>query len=168
MINLRGETVSCSLTVVQQRRHYSSKGFQKLNNDMHRPATKYKNVDLEKLNILKENIKKSGIYMFTNLIDGKRYIGSSENLSRRFSEYLNTNYLIRDKYMYICNALLLHGYSNFSLEIIEFCKVSDLLIREKHYLCLLKPEYNIAKNPSAPMSGRKHSYETRKKNVRCP
>lgn len=135
---------------------------------MHRPATKYKNVDLEKLNILKENIKKSGIYMFTNLIDGKRYIGSSENLSRRFSEYLNTNYLIRDKYMYICNALLLHGYSNFSLEIIEFCKVSDLLIREKHYLCLLKPEYNIAKNPSAPMSGRKHSYETRKKNVRCP
>ena len=35
--------------------------------------------------------------------------------------------------MNICRALLKHGYSNFSLEIIEYCEVSDLLIKEKHY-----------------------------------
>jgi hypothetical protein len=27
--------------------------------------------------------------MFKNLINGKRYVGSSSNLSRRFTEYLN-------------------------------------------------------------------------------
>jgi group I intron endonuclease len=172
MINLRAKAapfhfispgVSGALVTVQQRRYYSTKGFKKINNDMHRSAAKYENVDIEKLNILKENIKKSGIYMLTNLINGKRYIGSSENLSRRFSEYLNTNYLIRANYMNICSALLLHGYSNFSLEILEFYKVSDLLIREKHSLDLLNPEYNIAKDTTAPMSGRIHSDEARKK-----
>ena len=37
--------------------------------------------------ILSENKNKSGIYMFRNSINGKRYIGSSENLNRRFSEF---------------------------------------------------------------------------------
>jgi hypothetical protein len=42
-----------ALYTVQQRRYYSTKGFKKLNNDMHRSAAKYENVDIEKLNILK-------------------------------------------------------------------------------------------------------------------
>jgi group I intron endonuclease len=123
----------------------------------------YNNVDVKKLDILKDNINKSGIYMFTNLINGKRYIGSTGNLSRRFSEYLNTNYLIRANYMAICNALLKHGYSNFSLDILDFCEVSDLLIKEKYYWDIFKPEYNLAKDPLAPMTGRKHTDESRKK-----
>jgi len=43
-------------------------------------------------------------------------------------------------------------------------EISELLIREKYYLAerkLLKPEYNIAQDPTAPMSGRKHSDETK-------
>jgi hypothetical protein len=35
--------------------------------------------------------------------------------------------------MIIWKALLKHGYSNFSLEILEYCKVSELLIREDYY-----------------------------------
>jgi len=31
--------------------------------------------------------------MFTNKINGKRYIGSSDNLRRRFIQYFNTNHL---------------------------------------------------------------------------
>jgi hypothetical protein len=38
---------------------------------------KYNNVDLEKGRILQENTQKSGIYMFKNLINGNRYIGSA-------------------------------------------------------------------------------------------
>ena len=49
--------------------------------------------DIEKLRILKDNTKKSGIYMFKSLINGKRYIASSSNLRIRFVHYLNTNYL---------------------------------------------------------------------------
>jgi group I intron endonuclease len=37
------------------------------------------------------------------------------------------------------------------------------LEREKHYWGLLNPEYNIAKDPTAPFSGRKHSPESIKK-----
>jgi hypothetical protein len=38
---------------------------------------KYKNIDIDKLCILQENTQKSGIYMFKNLINGNRYIGSA-------------------------------------------------------------------------------------------
>jgi group I intron endonuclease len=64
--------------------------------------------------------------------------------------------------MYICRALVKHGYQNFSLTILEYCEVSDLLIREKHYWDIFTPSYNIGKDPTAPMSGRNHSEETKK------
>ena len=63
--------------------------------------------------------------------------------------------------MAICCALIKHGYPNFSLTIVEYFEVSDLLIREKHYWNLLNPEYNIAQDPIAPMSGRTHSDDTK-------
>lgn len=43
----------------------------------------------------------------------------------------------------ICASLLKYGYSNFSLEILEYCSASEVILREQHYLDLLKPEYNI-------------------------
>jgi predicted GIY-YIG superfamily endonuclease len=85
------------------------------------PIIIYSNVSADKAQILSENKNKSGIYMFKNTINGKRYIGSSENLNRRLSEYFNINYLIRDNSMQICRVLKKHGYSNFSLTIIEYC-----------------------------------------------
>ena len=46
---------------------------------------------------------------------------------------------------------------NFSLTILEYCSPDKCLEREGYYWKLEKPEYNIAQDPSAPMSGRKHS-----------
>jgi group I intron endonuclease len=63
--------------------------------------------------------------------------------------------------MYICRSLLKHGYPNFSLTILEYCEPSKCLEREGYYFQLLKPEYNTAKKPGAPMSGRTHSDESR-------
>jgi hypothetical protein len=83
---------------------------------------KYNNMYIEKPRILKENRGKSGIYMFKNIINGKRYIGSSENLSRRLGEYLSTNYLSRNTCMIICRAFIKYDYSNFSLTILEYCE----------------------------------------------
>jgi len=45
----------------------------------------------------------------------------------------------------IYKALLKNGYSNFTLEILEYCDSEDLIKREQYYLELLKPEYNILK-----------------------
>jgi len=126
------------------------------------PEKIYPNSDTCKEEILSENKNKSGIYMWTNNINPKIYIGSSENLRARFQQYLNINCLIQNNCMPICRALVKHGHYNFSLEILEYCEVSDLLIREKHYISLYKPKYNIVQYPTLnPMSGRQHSEKTK-------
>jgi len=100
--------------------------------------------------------------MFQNSINGKRYIGSSDNLKRRFREYFNINYLLKDNCMQICRALLKYGYDNFSLTIIEYCEPEKCIEREKYYIDLFGSEYNTVKDPTIPpMSGRKHSEKTK-------
>jgi group I intron endonuclease len=90
-------------------------------------------------------------------------VGSSVNLGRRFSQYFNVNNLTRQNYMAICRGLLKYGYSGFYLEILEYCDSSELLTREKHYMDILKPKYNISAEPSHPFLGRNHSDETKAK-----
>jgi len=68
--------------------------------------------------------------------------------------------LLKRSKSYICSALLKHGLSNFSLEIMEYCSPSKCLEREGYYQKTLNPEYNIAKE-RASMSGRKHSDESK-------
>jgi len=68
---------------------------------------------------------------------------------------------MRCNYMPICCALLKHGSSNFALTILEYCLPDKCLIREKHYWDIFKPEYNIAQDPTAPMSGRTHSEKSK-------
>jgi group I intron endonuclease len=67
----------------------------------------------------------------------------------------------------ICSALLKHSNSNFSLDILEYCSPEKCCLRkerEKYYLDLFKEKkkYNISLDPTAPMSGRTHSEETKK------
>jgi hypothetical protein len=104
--------------------------------------------------------------MFTNLINGKRYIGSAKDIRNRMYVYYSIKSLENCNSMLICRALLKHGYSNFSLpylEILEYCEPDKCLEREYYYFKLLKPEYNTSLNPSAVFAGRKHSDESRKK-----
>lgn len=116
--------------------------------------------------ILKENRARSGVYILMNLLNAKVYIGSAQNISKRFNQYFNLNYLERNTSMPICRALLKHGYENFSFSILEYCEVKDLMDWEGYYLNILWekdiPRYNLSKNPVAPFSGRKHSPESLK------
>jgi group I intron endonuclease len=100
------------------------------------PVATYSNPDLQKDKIYSEN-RQAGIYRWTNKINGKIYIGSSQNISKRFSQYSNPNYLKRNTSMPICRALLKHGYENFDFSIIEYCEVQDLMDREEYYLNIL-------------------------------
>jgi len=71
--------------------------------------------------------------------------------------------------MYICNALLYHGYSAFSLSIIEFIDITNLskldskkliLEREQYYLDKFGPtEYNILKIAGSSL-GSKHKEDS--------
>src|SRR5439155_23124025 len=58
----------------------------------------------------------------------------------------------------IDRALLKYGFSNFSLEILEFCN-KELLKREQYYLDNLKPQYNIVETAGSTL-GYKHTPES--------
>lgn len=76
---------------------------------------------------------KFGIYMWTNKLNGKKYVGSSVDLRRRLSEYYNINRILNAKSMPIKIALFKYGYTNFTLTILEICDKDSLMSREKHF-----------------------------------
>lgn len=126
------------------------------------PAKIYVNTGVNKLAILKENKGKSGIYRWTNNINGKFYIGSSTKLNVRFLQYFNTNYLIKKTLKgnsLIYNSILKNGYSNFTLEILEYCTIDNCIDKEQYYISLLKPEYNLLTKAGSWL-GYKHTEKT--------
>lgn len=64
--------------------------------------------------------------------------------------------------MYINRALLKGGYSSFSLSILEYCSVDNLIEREQYYLDILKPDYNICTQAGSTL-GKLHSTEAKDK-----
>lgn len=121
----------------------------------------YLDADKQKLDILKENEGKSGIYLWKNK-DGKFYIGSSVNIRRRLITYYNLEHLAKYPKRYINNALLKYGYSAFSLYILEYCNEEDLIKREQYYFELLEPNYNICTVAGSTL-GRLHRAESKGK-----
>jgi group I intron endonuclease len=127
------------------------------NNNLN-PEVIYINADINKEEIIKENKNKSGVYRWTNLNTGFMYVGSSVNLAKRLSYYYNFSSLTK-KNMIIYKAILKYGYSNFKLDILEYCVPEECIKREQYYLDLLKPEYNILKTAGSTL-GYKHTEET--------
>lgn len=125
------------------------------------PVKIYGNADLQKQDILKDQKGKSGIYRWTNILNGKSYVGSSNNLIRRLYVYYNAKYLIKYN-LVIYKALLKYGYANFSFEILEFCPIEHLIDREQYYLDLLQPEYNTSFTAGSPL-GYRHTNEALEK-----
>lgn len=105
----------------------------------------YHNADSQKKQIYLNNRGKSGIYMWVNTVNNKRYVGSSSDLQRRISSYYSVAYLTKYNSTVINRALLKYGYSAFSLYILEYCNKEDLISREQYFIDIYKPEYNILK-----------------------
>lgn len=107
-----------------------------------------------------------GIYMITNKVNKKFYIGMSRNLYMRFYNYLNINRLKLDGSSRINKALVKYGFQNFSITILELPKISgpkDMYLnndsaiynlgplsktnflrdRENFFIKVFKPPYNI-------------------------
>jgi group I intron endonuclease len=88
------------------------------------------------------NIKiDSGIYKITNIINGKMYVGSTNNLANRkdnhFSELKRNVHPNR----FLQRAVNKYGMENFKFEIIEHCLLKELNIKEG-YWCSLLNTYN--------------------------
>jgi hypothetical protein len=111
-----------------------------------KPAVIYTNSDTMRLQILKDNKFKSGIYRWVNQETGESYIGSATNLYQRFYFYysqLNIEEVLNRSKSHILKAILKYGYSKFSIEILEYCSPEICIEREQYYIDLLNPEYNI-------------------------
>src|ERR1700712_1256897 len=124
---------------------------------------KYEYIIRDKHIIYKENKNKIGIYRFLNNINGKSYVGSSANLGTRLNIYFSKkgmSSVLKTKKSIIYDALLKHGCDNFTLEILEYCKIDILIEREQYYINHFKSEYNILKAANSRL-GLKHSSETR-------
>lgn len=121
----------------------------KNNNSTNRiPTVIYINSYKYKSLIYRENVGKSGIYCWKNTVNGKLYIGSAKDLTKRLRHYFSPKYLnkelLRSKSK-IYRALLKYNYNKFDIEILEYCQSNLLTVREQYYFDLLKPEYNILK-----------------------
>ena len=115
----------------------------------------YDDADKNKLYIFADNRNKIGIYRWINKINGNTCIGSSVNISVRMYTYYSLQSSAKSNRP-IDRALLKHGFSNFSLEILEYTDINSVLIREQYYMDLCKPQYNILDKAGSTL-GYKHS-----------
>ena len=77
-------------------------------------------------------------------------------------QYFSSHELLKHTNIKIYNALLKHGYSNFSLTILEYCEPENCLEREQYYIDLFRPEYNILQVAGSSL-GYKHTKTSRAK-----
>lgn len=86
---------------------------------------------------------KTGIYCWYNNSNGNFYIGSAKNLRNRINDYFQPSYYKDKKNLIIIRAILKYGLGNFTLIILEYTSIENILNREQYWLDLLNPEYNI-------------------------
>lgn len=120
-------------------------------------TTQYKNMygDLPEEN-------NTGIYEIRNITNGRIYIGSAVNISKRWREHLRQLETNRHHSKFMGRCWNKHGKDAFVFRVLENCCKEDLISKEQYYIDKLKPEYNTAQIAGSQL-GYKHSKETRKK-----
>lgn len=109
----------------------------------------------------------SGIYKITCTANGRFYIGSTDNLRRRWSVHRRE---LRGQYhhsIHLQRAYNKYGEASLVFEIIELVMPWALMDREDYWIGKLKPfgdvGFNLSLRANAPMQGRKHSPEAKAK-----
>ena len=88
---------------------------------------------------------RTGIYIFTHIKSGSKYVGSSNSLSRRLEQYFNPDPLFAKQYGLLLPLIKREGFAAFKLEIYvipeQFAKDYSYLFLEQYYL--LKKEFDL-------------------------
>lgn len=115
IINLKATIIFFLQTINNFSRSFSSGSIYNF-----KPVVIYDNADVDKIRIITENRRKIAVYRWVNKINGNIYIGSSTNFHVRMYTYFSLRSLAKSNRP-IDRALLKHGFSNFRLEILEYC-----------------------------------------------
>lgn len=105
---------------------------------------------------------KSGIYIITNLINNKVYIGQSKNIKDRFNSHKSD--ARRGKDYPISRAIRKYGISNFNFEILEYAplnKLDELEIKmiKKYDSTNYNKGYNICRGGSNSINTKSVIYQ---------
>lgn len=106
----------------------------------------------------------SGIYKIS-FGSSKCYVGSSVNLTKRKQDHKSRLKHETSNCVGLQRAFNKYGIDAFTFEVIEYCSIEKLRIREMHHILeynSVNDGYNIALDTSIPMLGRKHSEKTKK------
>lgn len=94
----------------------------------------------------------TGVYLITNTITGRRYVGQSKNIKRRFMEHRTPNASLKHKGSIFIEDIKKYGIDSFRFEVLEECAESQLLEREMAWIDTIRPEYNtVGYSPSEKM-----------------
>lgn len=109
----------------------------------------------------------AGVYLISNNVNGKCYVGSTVHLDQRRREHFSR--LVNNKHInaHLQNAYNKYGREAFDFEILETIDIDDnikdkLLKREQFWIDNLKPEYNVLLVAGSNL-GYHHTEETKKK-----
>ena len=87
---------------------------------------------------------KIGIYQIINKINGKRYIGSSVDIKKRWTQHRCDLKGKRHSNRHLQRSWNKYGKSNFKFEIVCICSKGNLVDYEQLFIDKLNPEYNIS------------------------
>lgn len=103
----------------------------------------------------KQNLNVSGIYCIRNLISGKVYVGSSQNIRKRFLAHKSALQLGRHHSEVLQRSWIKNGCDAFSFEILEIVEdLSHIIQREQHWIDALKAHKSDGGYNICPIAGR--------------
>ena len=118
---------------------------------------------MELINNYKRSLKKvSGVYRIRNLANNKFYIGSTNDLYKRFIQHKIQLERGEHHSIYLQRAFNKYGTSQFIMEILLLCKQEYLLYYEQQLIYELAPNYNMNKKATSNR-GYKWSMESRQR-----
>nr|YP_009072386.1 truncated GIY-YIG endonuclease [Sclerotinia borealis]AHX83028.1 truncated GIY-YIG endonuclease [Sclerotinia borealis] len=85
--------------------------------------------------------RKAGIYIFTHLLTGRKYVGSSNSLSRRLEQYFNPNPVFTKEYGLLLPLIKKEGFSAFKLEVVVMPNPEDMELTSDYYFLFLEQYY---------------------------
>lgn len=82
--------------------------------------------------------KLCGIYCIESIVDGKKYIGQSVNIHKRWYEHKSKLKSLKHDNYYLQNAFNKYGENNFIFKILLLCSAQELDDKEKYFISFYK------------------------------